>query len=56
MDNYIFQVEISIRAILFRIKEKDMDRCFGQIQVFIKASGKMVLRMARDKYIWQEEI
>lgn len=56
MVNYIFQVETSIKETLFRIKEKDMDKCSGLIQAFIKVNGKMVLRMEKDKYILQEEI
>lgn len=55
-DNYIFQVAIFIKETLFKIKNKVMVKCFGQIVAFIKVNGEMVFKMVRVKYIWQEMI
>jgi hypothetical protein len=54
MVSFIFQVEIFIKAILLMIKDKVMDKCFGQMDHFTKVNGEMVLKMVRDKFIYQE--
>ena len=51
MDNYIFPLVIFIREILYWIKGKDMEKCFGMMVVFIKANGKMEFSMVKGKYI-----
>ncbi len=42
---------IFIREILLTIKDKPMARCFGLMDRFIRANGRMVFRMVRDKFI-----
>jgi hypothetical protein len=54
MENFISPVATSIRATLLRISVKAMDKCFGQMVHFIKAIGKVVSKMEKDKYIWSE--
>jgi len=54
MVSFIFQVEIFIKAILLMIKDKVMDKCFGQMDHFTKVNGEMVLKMVKDKSIYQE--
>ena len=56
MENFITRMEIFIKEISWRIKERDMGKCFGQIRVSIKDSGKKGLKMGKDKFIKQEEI
>lgn len=56
MVNFIFQVETFIKAILFRIENKDMGKCSGQMEVSTKENGKMGLKMGKGKFIWQAEI
>lgn len=55
MENFIFQVETSIKAISFQIKGKGMERCFGLTVPSIKESGREEFRMEKGKYIWQED-
>jgi hypothetical protein len=56
MVSYIFQVVIFIKVAILEIKVKDMVKCFGQIVVSIKVNGKMVFKMEKVKYIYQEVI
>ena len=49
MDSCIFLVEISIKAILFKINAKVMDRCFGLIVVFIRGNGEMEFKMEKGR-------
>ena len=49
MDSCIFLVEISIKAILFKINAKVMDRCFGLIVVFIRDNGEMEFKMEKGR-------
>ena len=56
MGNYIIQMVIFTKEILLRTKEKDMDKCFGQTEAFIKDNGKKAHRMEKAKSIKQEEI
>ncbi len=51
MDNCIFLVEIFIKEILSKIKDKDMVSFFGQIAVFIKVSGEVEFKMGKVKFI-----
>ncbi len=51
MDNFTLVVEIFIKEILFKIKEKVMDKCFGQMEVFIKENGGTEFKMERVKSI-----
>ena len=51
MDNYISQVEIFIKAILFKIKNRVMEKCFGRIAVSIKENGNKGFKMEKDRYI-----
>jgi 5-carboxymethyl-2-hydroxymuconate isomerase len=51
MDNFTLVVEIFIKEILFKINEKVMDKCFGQMEVFIKESGRMEFKMEKVKSI-----
>ena len=55
MDNFIFQVEISIKATLSTTKDKPMVRCFGQMDPSIKVNGKMEFKMERDRFIFLED-
>jgi len=55
MDNFIFQVEISIKATLSTTKDKHMVRCFGQMDPSIKVNGKMEFKMERDRFIFLED-
>ena len=54
MDSYIFRVAISTRETLSMIGDKVMGRCFGPMGHFIRESGRMVLRMGRDRFICRE--
>lgn len=56
MVSYTSLAEISIRVISFKIKKKDMDKCFGLTVVFTKGNGKMGLKMVKDRYTYQAEI
>jgi 5-carboxymethyl-2-hydroxymuconate isomerase len=51
MDNFTLVVEIFIKEILFKINEKVMDKCFGQMEVFIKENGGTESKMERVKSI-----
>jgi 5-carboxymethyl-2-hydroxymuconate isomerase len=51
MDNFTLVVEIFIKEILFKINEKVMDKCFGQMEVFIKENGGTEFKMERVKSI-----
>jgi len=51
MDNCTSQVEISIKAILSRINEKDTGKCFGLMAHFIKGIGRKEYKMAKGKFI-----
>jgi hypothetical protein len=35
---------------MLKISVRDMERCFGQIVVFIRGNGRMVYKMERVKY------
>ena len=50
MANFISQVETFTKEILQGIKDKDMDKCFGVMDLFIKVNGRMVFKMEKDKY------
>lgn len=54
MENFISPVATSIRATLSRISVKATDKCFGRMAHFIKAIGKVVSKMEKDKYILSE--
>ena len=49
-DNYICPVETFIKEILFKIKDKDMGKCFGMIVRFTKGSGKVGFNMEKDSF------
>lgn len=49
--NCIFQVEIFTKGIFLVIADKGMEKCFGLMDLFTKDSGKMELRMEKDKFI-----
>ncbi len=53
MENFISQVAIFTRGTLSTIGGKDMAKCSGQMGHFTRVSGKMGLRMVRDKFICQ---
>ena len=48
--NFIFQVETFTKEISLGIKDRDMDKCFGVMDLFIKVNGKMVSKTVKDKY------
>lgn len=50
MGSFISLVETFIKEILQRIKDRDMDKCFGVMDLFIKDNGRMVFKMERGKY------
>ena len=50
MESCIFQVEIFTREILLKISVKGMERCFGQMVLFIKVNGKEEFRMEKVNY------
>ena len=51
MESFTFQVATFIKAILCKIREKDMARCSGQMDLFIREIGKLEFKMERDKFI-----
>lgn len=53
-ESYIFIVVIFTKETLLQIEDKDMDKCFGLMDLFIKDNGKMVFKMGRDKSIYLE--
>jgi hypothetical protein len=48
--NFISQVETFTKEISLGIKDRDMDKCFGVMDLFIKVNGKMVSKTVKDKY------
>ena len=55
MDSFIFPVAIFTKEILFKIRRKDMVKCFGLMEVFIRVNGKMERKMEKAKYIYPEK-
>lgn len=53
-ENYIFKVVIFTKETLLQIEDKDMDKCFGLMDLFIKDNGKMAFKMGRDRSIYLE--
>ena len=51
MESYIFQVEISTKATLFLIKERDTDKCSGLMVHFTREIGKMEFKMEKARFI-----
>lgn len=51
MANFTLAVEIFIREISSKINVKDMGKCFGPMEAFIKVNGKMEFKMEKVKYI-----
>lgn len=54
MVNFTFQVEIFTKETSSLIVGKDMEKCFGLMDLFIKVNGKMVIKMEKDKFICLE--
>ena len=50
MESSTSPVEISTKAIFFRIKKKDTGRCFGLMVAFTKDNGKTGLKMGKDRF------
>ena len=50
MANCISQVVTFIKVISLKIKEKDTERCFGQMVHSTKEIGKEEYRMEKDKF------
>ena len=46
------RVEIFIKEIMNLMLEMDMDKCIGVMVVFIRANGKMVFSMGKDKFMF----
>lgn len=53
MVSYTFQVAIFTKEISLMIKDKDMDKCFGQMDLSTKENGRMVFKMVKGKSIYQ---
>ncbi len=53
MVSYTFQVAIFTKEISLMIKDKDMDKCFGQMDLSTKGNGRMAFKMEKGKYIYQ---
>ena len=51
MGNFTFQVEIFTKEIFLMISDKDMGKCFGQTDLFIKVIGKEECKMVKAKFI-----
>ena len=51
-DNFIGDLEIFIRAVSFLIKDKDMDKCIGKMEVITKACGVKEYNMDKDNYLF----
>jgi hypothetical protein len=51
MVSSILVVETFIKEILSKIDARATDKCFGQMEVFTKASGKMVFKTEKAKFI-----
>lgn len=50
-DNFTFLAVTFIKATLFKIKNKDMDKCSGLMAVSIRDNGNMVPKMAKVRSI-----
>lgn len=46
------QLEMYIKAIIRVTLEMDMGKCFGVMEVFIKANGKMEFNMDKVSYMF----
>jgi hypothetical protein len=55
MDKYIFLAEIFIKEISLKIKDKLMEKCFGQMDLFLKVNGNKEFRMVKGNYIFLVE-
>ncbi len=53
MVNFIFRVETFTKGTSSMTGDKDMVRCFGQMDLSIRENGEREHKMEKDKFIWQ---
>lgn len=54
MVNSTIQAATSIKEILLKIKGKDMERCFGLMDLFTKEIGRVAFRTEKVTCTWLE--